>query len=460
MNNQKNGFSWFLDNLFGLGLKSGEVLNLLESHEKKDELINVANRLWFIDLLRYRTMFSPGNVVPNTIPYFLENEVSALHQYLLFTCIDALAEKTDFITFPEWLNIKKQKKKDKYKINDDNIKKAMGIGDLNEPVNFRFAAYQVYKNCYQPNHGNKISINNFLHGLPEGLKKLLTELYVITKTTGPVNYFSFDQNGCPINTVENWEFELKKWGTRDLDTKVNLIANYYYTILRNPYTHSAKTTLQKPLNHHNVFHLKNFSLVYDYYSEEKCIVRFQQESVEEEILILRLIVIIGWLAKVGFHVDDELINKFRNHQLRREYMFYSIREVERIQKLASIYKNKSYTELIRFHQRWSLAKFNFSFLSRLKNYLRSDTPLENGLIALINSLIEGLQVLINLIEEQNQKYIPKNSFIPTEEEIKILEQTMPIAFDSIKQNISQVDIESKCDEILEYLDELSEWILE
>lgn len=460
MTDQADRYRWFLDNLFGIGLKSGEISTLLKSHENKKELIDVANRLWFIDLLRYRTMFSPGNVVPDEVHEFLNNEALALQQYLLFTCIDALAEKTDFITFPDWLNIKKTNKKKKYKINDDVIKMTMGTDDISEPDNFRFAAYQVFQNCYQPIYGNKISINNFLLNLPEGLKKVLTEIYVIIKTTKPVDYFAFNQEGLPIDTIENWDLELKKWEALDLDTKINLIARYYYTILRNPYTHLAKTPQQKPFPHHGIFPLEDISLVYDYYPEAKCLVQFQQRSIEKEILILRLAVIIGWLTKIGFQVDEELINKFRKHQLRREHMFYSIREVENIRRLANIYKNETYKELTRFHPRWSLAKFYFAFLSKLKSYLHSDTPLENGFIGLIDSLIERLQALNNLIEEQNQKYIPKNFFIPTEEERKILELTMPIAFDSIKQNFSQVDIDGKCYEILEFLDELSEWILE
>lgn len=460
MTDQANRYSWFLDNSFGIGLKSGEISTLLKSHEKKDELTDVANRLWFIDLLRYRTIFSPGNVVPDEIHEFLNNEALALQQYLLFTCIDALAEKTDFITFPDWLNIKKTKKKNKYKINDDVIKTTLGTSDLNEPDNFRYAAYQVFQDCYQPYYGNKISINNFLLGLPEELKILLADKYIIVKPTEHLNYFVFDQNGYPIDSVENWEIELKKWDTLDLDSKVNLIANYYYSILRNPYTHSAKTALQKPQSLQSAFHIEDSSLIYSYYSEYQCLIRFQQKGIEKEILILRLVVVIGWLSKLGFTVDGELINKFRKHQLRREYMFFSSSEVRYIQFLTNIYKNESYAELSKFHPRWSLAKFDYTFLSRLKFYLRSDTPLESGFIELIDSLIEILKTFNSLIEEQNQKYIPKNSFVPTNEECKILKLTMPIAFDSIKQNISQVDIESKYDEILEFLDELSEWILE
>lgn len=460
MTDQAKRYSWFLDNIFGIGLKSGEISTLLKSHENKSELKNVANRLWFIDLLRYRTMFSPGNVVPDEVYEFLNNEALALQQYLLFTCIDALSEKTDFITFPDWLNIKKENKKNKYKINDDDIKTIIGTNDVRDSDNFRFAAHQVFQNCYQPIHGNKISINNFLLNLPEELKKELTELYVIIKTTKPVDYFMFDQDGYPIDTIENWGLEIKKWEELDLDIKINKIADYYYKVLRNPYTHSAITPLQKPLPLHSIFAKGEISLVYDYYPEAKYLVQFRQRSIEKEFLILRLIVIIGWLAKVGYRIDEELIYKFRKHQLRREHMFYSSREVQNIQRLANIYKNESYTELTQFNPRWSLAKFYFTFLTKLKTYLNPTTPLEKGFIGQVDSLIERLQVLNNLIEEQNQKYIPKNTFIPTEEERKTLEVSMPIAFDFIKQNISQVDIDCKCHEILEFLDELSEWILE
>lgn len=261
MTDQAKRYSWFLDNIFGIGLKSGEISTLLKSHENKSELKNVANRLWFIDLLRYRTMFSPGNVVPDEVYEFLNNEALALQQYLLFTCIDALSEKTDFITFPDWLNIKKANKKNKYKINDDDIKTIIGTNDVRDSDNFRFAAHQVFQNCYQPIHGNKISINNFLLNLPEELKKELTELYVIIKTTKPVDYFMFDQDGYPIDTIENWGLEIKKWEVLDLDIKINKIADYYYKVLRNPYTHSAITPLQKPLPLHSIFAKGEISLV-------------------------------------------------------------------------------------------------------------------------------------------------------------------------------------------------------
>jgi hypothetical protein len=460
MTDQAKRYSWFLDNIFGIERKSGEISTLLNSHKNNNELKNVANRLWFIDLLRYRTIFSPGNVVPDEVYEFLKNEALALQQYLLFTCIDALSEETDFITFPDWLNIKNTNKKNKYKINDDDIKTIMGTDNISEPDNFRFVAQQVFQKCYQPIYGNKISINNFLLNLPEELKKELAELYVIIKTTKPLDYFMFDQDGNLIATIDNWDLELRKWEALDLDIKINLLADYYYKVLRNPYTHSAKTPLQKPLPYHSTFPKEGINLVYDYYPEAKYLVQFRQKNIEDEFLIIRLIVIIGWLAKVGYRIDEELINKFRKHQLRREHMFYSSREVQNIQRLANIYKNESYTELTQFNPRWPLAKFYFTFLTKLKSYLNPTTPLEKGFIGKVDSLIERLQVLNNLIEEQNQKYIPKNTFIPTEEERKTLEVSMPIAFDFIKQNISQVDIECKCHEILEFLDELSEWILE
>jgi hypothetical protein len=460
MTDQTNNYSWFLDNHFGIGLKTGELLTKINSHEKRNELIDVANRLWFFDLLRYRTTFSPGNVVPDEINTFLNNEVLALQQFLLFTCIDALSGKMDFITFPDWLSIRKSKTKNKYNINDEDIKIAVGTDNLNETDNFRFAAFRVFQKCYQPHYGNKISINKFLLELPESLKRILAEIYIIVKTTKPFKYFVFDQNGNPIRTVDDWDIEQKKWVSLDLDLKINEIANYYYKILRNPYTHNAKTTLQKPLYFHSIFTLEDSSLVYDYYPDSKFLVRFQQKSVEKEILITRLIVIIGWLSKLGFTVNDELINKFRSHQIRREYMFYSIKEMEHNQRLIDIYKNETYTELTKFHPKLSLEKINFTSLLRLKSHLQVDTPLESEFIKLIDSLIIKLQTINNLIEEQNQKYISKCSFVPTDEECKVLKQTMPVAFGLIKQNISKENFESQCVEILEFLNELSEWILE
>ena len=459
MDNEIDKFSWFLDNFFGLRIKPGEILRFLNNQKDQEIFVNVASRLWFTDQLRYKTIISPGIVVPSDMPNFLLNEVLALQQHLLFTCIDALAEK-NFITFPDWLNVSKKKKKAEYVIMDEDISRTISSANLSDPDVFRRTAFHVYQSCYQPIHGIKISINNFLLKLPVPLKQILADLYVIVRTSRDVEFLILDQNGYPLDLVDNWVFEINKWNSLELDKKIYAIANYYYSILRNPYTHIARTAPQKPLNHHNKSKQEDSYMIYDYYREQKLLVLYKQKNIEDENLILRLVIIIGWLAKVGFPVDEDFITRFREYQIRREYMFLSLQEIASIKQLNYLYTKRTYNELSNMSARWALAKFPIHYLMEFFLKLRTTADFEKEISTNIGSFVARLAILNKIIEEQNENYIPKSSIIPTEKERLVLERVMPKAFDAVKDKISHEDFEQKCTELTEYLEYLTGWMVE
>jgi hypothetical protein len=454
MDDQEILLSWFLDNYFGLGMKSGELLRLLKKNKQQEQLLSVAWRIWFSDLLRYRLAVYPTKVVPNNLPGFLENEFVALNQYLLFTCIDGLVDN-HFLTYPEWLN-SSRKNKLKHHIDDEKISKLLP-DNISSPDTFRSTAYRIYVSCYKPIYGNRTSINNFLVSLPEPVKKVMVEKFMVIQPPRKIDILVLDHDtGSPFDDTSEWERIKTSWRNESIGKRITDISEYLYNVTRNPYTHNAITADQKPHYHHHEFPKGEITLIYDYYEQNNKLIVYEQEGIEDKYLLIRMLVSIGWLTKLGIVIDENFVAKFRKHQVKRELIYISLREIDEIINISKLYQG-TYISSTSYIGKWRLPYLDCAGLENLFSILNQDSPNRDSITSDIQTLLQALQNINLLVTSINKKHIP-NKLALTKNEEKILELEMPREFEIVKDLIESVGIEQKCDDIADKFRTMADWM--
>ena len=402
-------------NLFGLQLNEKEFEDYLQKAMDQEILNSVAMRVFFVDQLRYNAFFRQTPALMDGLTSMqLGTEKTALQLYLLCTCVDALSG-SKYIEFINWLELRDtQINKIKYGLDGQKISQILReiSGNLDDPNIFKSAVLRMYREIYRPTHGIQNSFLRFFSDLPINTQEILAQVYIISGLLSK-NDISMELNDTQTlpRDIESWNKARFAWETKDLPSKIKLIADYFYNYYRNPYTHQAVSPSPRTTEDWSEI-LTNmggelpggaWDPIGDVipYGKKYKIRRFWAKPYEDEVFWLRLIVAIGWRYKAGMPVEGDLTENFRKFQMRNEIMHYAMYELEEIRLLQKQYLGEIHDKL--FAARVSLPKFSLRFLLMLKQYL-NDSPLERGL----KSMIDGLQAEIGSVhlitDEFNQKY--------------------------------------------------------
>jgi hypothetical protein len=404
-------------NIFGLGIGKRLLLDLLEASTDMTILHDVAVRVFVIDRLHYRGYFVPAPFL--STPYLrhrLDIEMQALELHLLCTCIDALSGE-DFVTYPEWLQVTRAAKKEKYGVNDTGINAVLSeYHDLHDADEFRKAARQVYDDIYRSRHGNRRAFLRQFDELPPAVQHLLAESYVISAPLSEeqVSWEPADSESVPRRSM-TWRHTRTTWTDRPLATKIKAIAEYYYDCQRNPYTHRSnsikpKEVIEWPEEMGVLARGSGWDPVSDVVrcDDKYRIIHFCGDPGDQETLLLRLVVAMKWLQRLGYEpIDDEFVCAFRQHQTRRDNMYRSMSELQAVDEIWRYYSGEREHP---YYSLWSsLPRFPTEMLKRLRTYLNHDVYRERELDRMIGKYIgrlDGLNNEIDVFNEQHQLTYP------------------------------------------------------
>ncbi len=396
-------------NIFGFKLQKAEFVSRLGQHKLNSQLNAVAWRMYLIDTMRYRLrlsrpgfFFAPDFHSEYELSGQVFEEIKALQLYLLCTCIDTISGQ-DFVSFDEWLKIRKKGKKDQYGVDDEAISSILRnvSGDLRNPDIFRQTAAKLYSDVYSKKSGNRQSFVRQFSDLPEAAKKFLLEIYFIS------NMLNADPT-APQVVGEGigypaWDREYSDWLAMTESDKVNRIAGYFYKERRNLYTHdSASRQVQSSHNlsigsHPDPF-LKFVSTSDVIKKGEKYqIVAFRPVIDVDEVFVLRLIVSSAWLAKLGYDCEKSHFDELCWYQLRRRYAFDALTESEDIRERLMYYSEPS----ILNKGDLPLPRFFTSAVSRMRDYLYISTLNERHFDQEIASFIQVFDELNEEIDSYN-----------------------------------------------------------
>ena len=181
--------------VFGCGVDPAVFDRLHEDLplEEQDRLQRVGRRVWLTLVLRYQTIIRRS---PFESPYdwimLSRWELPSIEVYLLCTCLDTLAGKSDYRTFWQWLNTRAI----------DRALTMNEIGGLHAQ--------------YMEEYGVGLAFRRLFDNLSTAVKIWLASNVSIRPSDHPI-------------------------ADTDIDSQelVSLLRKYFYTIWRNPYTHRS-----------------------------------------------------------------------------------------------------------------------------------------------------------------------------------------------------------------------------
>ncbi|MCL4560109.1 MAG: hypothetical protein M1281_05795 [Chloroflexi bacterium] len=452
-------------NLFGLQISEKEFMRQFQKAGNQERLKSVAMRVFLVDQLRHNVIFRQTPALSHEFTFWLlQNETISLQLYLLCTCIDALSG-SEYIDFYEWLMLRdSNKNKTKYGYDGTMNRQILNqiSGDLHEPKNFRSAVDRIFRESYQPIYGNRNSFLMFFNELPLETRQLLSRVYIISSllTKEDISRELTDNKTIP-HDIKSWNTAQTDWRTKELSDKIKQIADYFYIYYRNPYTHQAISFTPRNTTDWGEILMKDRSLTIEEgwdpigdiipYKNKYLIRRFWARTYEDEVLILRLVVAIGWRRLAGIPVEGDLTELFRTFQIRNEIMHYAIYELENIQLLQKQYFGDIHNEI--FEARLSLPKFSLKFLLMVKQYLDNST-LESGLKNMIDVLYAEFEPVHKVVDDFNDKYklVFPNTF--TVESDPIQRATVLAEKDKLIVQIREILAKSS---IQKLTSKLSEW---
>jgi hypothetical protein len=321
-------------NLFGYKINEREFRKRFEQCPDNEILQRVTTRLRLIDLLQFRMAYRHGAFLDGTQQYLIDIDIKSLELYLLCTCIDTLSGETNFLDFPRWLQVgEKVSKKTKYHINDDKIKAILEEGkqDLFDPDVFRNKAAKVYTEIYLSNFGITNGFLQFFDELPDIAKEILASSYFISDLIKEDRLSDEIDEVTEIEGEKGWTKysislikEEEKWNNKNVNDKVNTIGLYFYRHRRNAYTHKSlgwkpqvfnnpneATQLSNILENHDTnwtpFEIKIAE------NDKYRFFRFKANHNEDEVLLVRLIVSISVLAKLGYDISADYVRGLRRY---------------------------------------------------------------------------------------------------------------------------------------------------
>lgn len=404
-------------NLFGFQTNQRRFIEQLQQSDDQNTLLNVTTRVYLTDLLRHRLRFDySGRLLAGQLLELLaDRRLKALQLYLLCTCIDVLSSEYPFLDFAQWFIIQDPQSKARHGIDEGEEQQMADIlqdisGDLHDLETFRSTVARAYRHVYLPKHGVRRNFVRFFLELPDALRRLLADAYVIST---PLRF----EELSPGVQLKTWYREVTAWSRKSQKDRIKEIASYLYKHRRNPYTHRAygkPPLVVKPWSEQ--FGNELGSQLEDRYTtlyvdeeqdgkHRKRIIAFKATPGEDEALLLRLVVAIEWRARLGYDADDEYVQAFRTYQMRRESMYHAMSEMETVWEMARYYDGEDKEHPI-FSVMQRLPSLPTVKVENLRNYLYTGTTLEGGIDSSIMVYLHCLRKLNEFIEDFNMTYFP------------------------------------------------------
>jgi len=465
-------------NLFGFQTNQRKFIERLQQYDDQNTLLNVVTRVYLTDVLRHRLHFDySGRLLTGELQILLADQLQALELYLLCTCVDVLSSEYPFVNFAQWFLIRDPESKARHGIDKSEEQQMAAIlqdisGDLHDLETFRSTVAQLYQQVYLPKHGVRRNFVRYFLELPTALRKLLADVYVISTPLHPEELSPEVQPDEDLsNDIKTWHRELNAWSRENQKEKIKRIASYLYEHRRNPYTHRAygkPPLVVEPWSEQFGKELgsqleKRYRVLYVDGKQggdgRKRIIAFKAVPGEDEALLLRLVVAIGWRVRLGYDVDAEYVQGFRTYQMRRESMYYAISEMKTVWEIVRYYDGEDEEHPI-FSVMQRLPSFPMVKVEKLRDYLYTDTTLEGGIDSSIIAYLHCLVKLNELIEDFNMTYFPHwPAFPPTDPEARQAVQKARIEVYELVHNAGELQgVKKEEYDIYRWTDFLADWM--
>jgi hypothetical protein len=174
---------------------------------------NTMSRLSFVDDLRYFYRF-------DELDKWQCMKINELEVYLLCTCLDTLAGKNNYYDLGNWLRARSSKSGiHGFNTRERYLEMVEGSGDQFSVSLFQNALQKIIE-IYTVNYGINQNIRQLLLNLPEGIKKTITDQYLIFR--------AYDRDGGEALKNKSFDDKIK-----------TIFIDYLFRSRRNKYTHEG-----------------------------------------------------------------------------------------------------------------------------------------------------------------------------------------------------------------------------
>jgi hypothetical protein len=342
-----------------------ECINNL-SQKDREKLKRVAQRFWFTTKLKYEGSFWTNPYVPRQKELtIIFDEIPTLEIYLLCTCLDTLAGKSEYKAFEIW------------------------VRDQNFPLDTVVSVDQVIKlyEQYQEEYGINKNLKKLFLGLSSEVKSWLVEHVTIQPESSP--------NISPATS------------SAELITRLH---KFYFDVWRNAYTHSSVTrksgiTIEflEELGHRPEWVLAQPS-PFNFAGKDRKKWNIYHKANVDLALILRVVVYSASLQFLGIKPSKEIIGNYLSNLHRRRLSYWVIYEFKDNQSLLDFWVNVRFiretlriTPIMEYLDRFIEYRFPTLASTSIKKLLKLLDPNDN----FENQLIEPMQEYFQLVQEFN-----------------------------------------------------------
>ncbi len=343
----------------------------------REKLGRVAQRLWFITKLKYEGSFWTNPYIPRQKELsIIFSEIPTLEIYLLCTCLDTIAGKSEYREFDTWVKEKK--------FSSDNLFNISQVIDLH--------------NEYQNEYGINKNLKKLFSSLASEVKSWLIEHVVIQQEANPNISFATSS-----------------------DKLVAQLHKFYFDVWRNAYTHSSVTrksgiTIEfiEELGNGPEWILAQPS-PFEFTRKNKKKWNIYHRADVDLSLILRVIVYSAALQFLGIKPSKEIIDNYLSNLQKTRLSYWVLHEFRDNQTLLNFWLR------IRFIRETLEVTPIIEYLDRFIEYhfpTLASTSIK-GLLKLLDSnddfekqLIEPLQEYLQLIQEFNSNIASFNKDNP------------------------------------------------
>lgn len=359
----------------GVNYKEFDTARKNLSDEQQKVIYNIARRMWVTHTLRYLTeikvsVFGPGETVQ--LELF---DIPALEVYLLFTCIDALANK-NHCNFYEWL---------KGQIGKD------------EALNIETIKILYYKQ-YEPTKGIGANIRRLLENLPEQTQQWLSEHIKIQKLDRRV------AKGEQIDG-ENVFVEV-----RDTNEVISELYKYFYNTRRNLFTHQSQSLQTYREEDIEIRDRWRFTPTTDNYRKDRRYTySLRIKEGLDEATILRVIIQSAVLQEMKIPVQASTIRDYISNQSRLCAIYGFLKEIRQNSlylRVLNDFDENGISELNNLIHDSGIPNLRSQWAPILIDRLDAGKPLERGLKQSIGSYLNNVTQLNSLIDEFNSSFVP------------------------------------------------------
>jgi hypothetical protein len=402
--------------LFGCGTNASSFKEKYDAQpaKQKRRLNRVAHRMWLTLVLRYQLYHHIRYASPSAIGTFEDADLPSLEIYLLFSCIDTLAQPPSYKAFPAWLK------------EQPEIEDLINVGRIE----------QLYRR-YSKEYGVGSNIRRVFDELPQPTVEWLS---------GKVRIETANEESSAATPL------------LDRDEVVGHVCEYFYRIRRNLFTHwsvSHRTYVaEKYKQSDSALELLNMEpftcwhltpATWEYEIDGKPWRMYLGEGVDEAT-ILRVVLQAIVLQRMKIDVTSAMVEAYFSGQLKQSALYHFYDEV--MQNASVLHWWNEFEENGRGDLYLYLANAGIPPLSCLWSTillerLVPDFKDEHALHQLIGKYVDAIEKLNTAIEQFDSLYPPKQDWDVRKKALgEFFEsQTREVSFGFVMQMPSRNEIE-------------------